>query len=558
MIMRSVLFAQNADVKGESIRWRGSSSYGFLDVYFSSGGIGTRVLMLFGAGAEKIALGERLRLSQRSGGMDYENISWITALAFTFDLLVRVGLCLRVIMRRISVGTSLAWLTIIMIFPFGGGVLYVLLGEKHLGKRRARRAAQLHPDYLVWLKALCQRANVLWSQEDDAARALSRLAQAAVDIPALQGNHMQLIGHWKDALQSIIDDIERAHSTIHLEFYIWYPGGMADEVAAALVRARQRNVICRVLLDAVGSKEFFRSPLAVQLRAAGVELRSALPSSLIRMWFVRLDLRLHRKIVLIDGEVAYTGSLNLVDPRYFKQDSGVGQWVDAMARVEGPAVEALAITFVADWELETGEGPEQIQAHVESRALQAVDERGAATVQVIPSGPEFRPDAIYKILITTIYSARRELVLTSPYFVPDEALLTALASAANRGVAVTLIVPKRVDSHLVRFASQAHQGDLLAAGVRIFLFDGGLLHTKSVTVDGRTALFGSLNLDPRSIWLNFEITLAVYNPPFAQELRALQQTYLDDAEELTLDAWCRRSFAMRFAENAARLVGPLL
>ena len=492
----------------------------------------------------------------RLDGMDYA--TWITVLAFAFDFVVRVGLCLRVIMRRIAVGTSLAWLTIIIIFPFGGGVLYVLLGEKHLGKPRARRAAQLHPEYLVWLKSLCQRANVVWTKEDDPAQALSRLAQTSVDIPALQGNKLELIGHWNDALQSIIKDIDGAQSTCHLEFYIWNPGGMADEVAAALVRARKRGVICRVLLDAVGSKDFFRSPLVHQLREAGVEVQSALPSGLIRMWFVRLDLRLHRKIVIIDGEVAYTGSLNLVDPRYFKQDSGVGQWVDAMVRVEGPVVEALAITFVGDWELETGEGPEQLQAHVESRALHEVEERGTATVQVIPSGPEFRPDAIYKILITTIYTAQRELVLTSPYFVPDEALLTALTSAANRGVAVTLIVPRHVDSHLVRFASQAHQGDLLAAGVRIFMFDGGLLHTKSVTVDGRISLFGSLNLDPRSIWLNFEITLGIFNPTFTQELRALQQSYLDDAEELTLAVWQNRSFLMRLTENVARLVGPLL
>ena len=485
-------------------------------------------------------------------------VSWITFLAFAFDLLVRIGLCLRVVMRRLAVGTSLAWLTIIMIFPFFGGVLYVLLGEKHLGKRRARRAELLRPAYAGWLQALRERANVVWPAGDEPAAALSRLAQASVDMPALQGNQLELIGHWNEALRSIIRDIDAASRTCHLEFYIWNPGGMADEVVAALIRARQRGVLCRVLLDAVGSKAFLRSPLAQQLREAGVELRSALPSSLVRMWFVRLDLRLHRKIVVIDGEIAYTGSLNMVDPRYFKQDSGVGQWVDAMARVEGPAVEALAITFISDWELETGEGPEELQAHVQRYALREAPEQGNATAQAIPSGPEFRPDAIYKILLTTIYTAQRELVLTSPYFVPDEAMLTALAPAANRGVAVTLIVPKQVDSLLVRFASRAHQGDLLAAGVRIFLFDGGLLHTKSVTVDGRLSLFGSLNLDPRSLWLNFEITLAVFDATFTEQLRALQQSYLDDAEPLTLATWSERSFRDRLADNLARLMGPLL
>ena len=481
--------------------------------------------------------------------------AWLTSVAFAFDLTFRMGLCLRVVMRRLNVGTSLAWMTIIIVFPFAGGVLYLLLGEKHLGRRRAHRATLLHPAYRAWLEELCQRAHIDWKPEEDSAHALSQLTETVVGIPALPGNKLELIGKWDDVLKSIIKDIDGAQSTCHLMFYIWNVGGMADEVAAALIKARERGVACRVLLDAVGSKDFLRSPLCRQLIAAGVELNSALKSSIIRMWFVRLDLRLHRKIVVIDGDIAYTGSLNLVDPRYFKQDSGVGQWVDAMTRITGPVVESLAVIFFADWELETGQSPETLESRLD---VHPVKEQGPAAVQTIPSGPEFRPDAIYKVLLSTIYSARRELVLTSPYFVPDEAMLTALTSAAARGVDVTLIVPKKVDSMLVRFASQAHQGDLLAAGVKIFGFDGGLLHTKSVAVDGEFALFGSLNLDPRSLWLNFEITLAIYDNTFTSQLRALQQSYLDDAEPLTLEQWKNRTFTQRLTENIARLLGPLL
>ena len=481
--------------------------------------------------------------------------AWFTSLAFALDFIFRLGMCLRVVMRRINVGTSLAWMTLIIAFPFGGGIIYLLLGEKHLGRNRARRATLLHPTYRAWLDELCQRAHIDWTPEEAPAQALSKLTESVIGIPALPGNKLELIGEWNEVLKSIIKDIDGAQRTCHLMFYIWNVGGMADEVAAALIRAKERGVACRVLLDAVGSKNFLKSSLCQQLIDAGVELHGALQSGLIRMWFVRLDLRLHRKIVVIDGEVAYTGSLNSVDPRYFKQDSGVGQWVDAMVRVTGPSVEALAVIFFGDWELETGQSPESLASRLD---VHADPDQGSAAVQAIPSGPEFRPDAIYKVLISTIYSARRELVLTSPYFVPDEAMLTALTSAAARGVEVTLIVPKKVDSLMVRFASQAHQGDLLAAGVRIFGFDGGLLHTKSVAVDGEFALFGSLNLDPRSLWLNFEITLAIYDSTFTRGLRALQQTYLDDAEPITLEQWNKRTFPQRLAENVARLLGPLL
>jgi cardiolipin synthase len=295
--------------------------------------------------------------------------------------------------------------------------------------------------------------------------------------------------------------------------------------------------------------------LAARLREGGVALQAALPVGLVRTLFVRFDLRMHRKIMVIDGEIAYTGSLNLVDPRFFKQDAGVGQWVDAMVRVRGPAVEGLAVTFLEDWELETGEGVERL---AESGNVRPLDECGTSAVQVVPSGPAVRTEAITEILLMAIYSARREIVLTTPYFVPDESLLTALISAANRGVKVTIVVPAKVDSRLVRLASQAHKGDLLMSGVRVALFHGGLLHTKSITVDGQFSLFGSLNLDPRSLHLNFEITLTIYDPHFTSALWSLQQSYIERSKWMDLATWQSRSGVERLAENAARLLGPLL
>jgi cardiolipin synthase A/B len=482
-------------------------------------------------------------------------VSLVTVVAFAADLLVRIGFSVRVIMRRRPVGVSLAWLSVILIFPFGGALIYLAFGETRLGTRRAERAALIHEPYMEWLADLEKRTDIHWSQLGPECEPLARLTEATVGIPPMSGNCVELIEETDAVFRRIIADVDAAQRTCHMVFYIWSNGGLADEVAEALIRAAKRGVICRILVDDVGSSPFLRSDMARRLREEGVHLHAALPVGLIRSLFVRLDLRMHRKIVVIDGEVGYTGSLNMVDPRYFKQDSGVGQWVDAMVRVRGPIVEGLAITFLEDWELDTGEGLEELRKTGDVRAL---EEAGEAAVQVVPSGPVTDSHTIQQVLLMAIYSARRELILTSPYFVPDELLLTALVSAASRGVEVILIVPAKVDSILVRYASQAHKIDLLEAGVKIALFEGGLLHTKSISVDGEFCLFGSLNLDPRSLWLNFEITLSAYDKEFTTILRDLQERYIEDSQFMDLTEWRKRPMVERLVTNAARLLSPLI
>lgn len=470
------------------------------------------------------------------------------------DVLIRIGLALRVIMRRLPVGVSLAWLAVLLI-PFVGAVIYLLIGELRLGKRRAELAVLIHGPYQAWLSELRTRMAVAWREDDLAPQQLSRLVENMGGVPALPGNQLELLPDWEIVFRRLIEDIDAAQRTCHLEFYIWEAGGHADDVAAALIRAARRGVICRVLLDDVGSHDFLRSEAARELRDAGVRLAAALPANLLRMAFVRFDLRMHRKIVVIDGRIGYTGSLNLVDPRYFKQSEGVGQWVDAMLRLEGPAVEAMAITFLEDWVLESDEDLESVR---ESGDVHPMRPRGGTAVQVIPSGPAQPQQAMERVVLSAIYLARDELVLTTPYFVPDESLVKALLSAAQRGVSVTLIVPARVDSRLVRWASQAFLGDLVDAGARVLMFEGGLLHTKSMTIDRQISLFGSLNLDPRSLHLNFEITLAVYDAGFTAGLRQLQADYESASRHFDAVMWKRRRMSQRLLENAARLAGPLL
>ncbi len=484
-----------------------------------------------------------------------EQVHWTAYVLLAVHVAVQLVLCLRVIMRRLSVGESLAWILVVFGFPLFGPLSYLLMGELRLGRRRAHRFIELFPPIQEWLEELPERRQVDWSRLGVECEPLSRLAMNSLGMPSLPGNKLELIDNWQSIFQQLIEDIDAAKQTCHLEFYIWHTGGKACEVSDAIIRAAGRGVTCRVLVDAMGSRAFLRSDVAESLQNAGVQVQAALPGGLLRMPFVRFDLRLHRKIVVIDGSIAYTGSQNLVDPRFFKQESGVGQWVDAMVRIQGPAVESLAITFLADWFVESDDSLEHLR---ETGGATAQPRHGDSAVQALPSGPVYRSDSIEQVLIMAVYAARKEIILTTPYFVPSESLRMALESAARRGVKVILILPAKVDSILVRYASQAFKGDLLRAGVRVANFKGGLLHTKSVTVDGEMCLFGSLNLDPRSFQLNFEISLAIYDTEFNQKLRELQQTYLDQSQLMDLETWSKRPTKQRFAENCARLLGPLL
>jgi cardiolipin synthase len=247
--------------------------------------------------------------------------------------------------------------------------------------------------------------------------------------------------------------------------------------------------------------------------------------------------------------------MNLVDPRFFKQDSGVGQWVDAMVRLQGSVVSPLAATMIGDWMLE---GDDSLSELVSRHQLHLVDSGGDADIQVIPSGPGESSDGLLQMILTMINGAREELVLTTPYLVPDESLLRAIRGASARGVKVRVIVPQKVDSIMTRYASRSYYDDLLSSGVELYLYRDGLLHTKSITVDGHVSMFGTVNFDMRSLWLNYEVALFVYDSSFGKKLRELQQGYLDQSDKVDRESWSKRSFGKQLLENTLRLVSPLL
>jgi cardiolipin synthase len=479
----------------------------------------------------------------------------LTNSLFLADLTIRFGLSLRVIMRKRAPSVSFAWLVLILLIPFAGALIYLLFGENRLGERRANRLIKDRPIIREWSSALRNKAEVDWSTINPECLPLDRQIVATTGIPTMPGNQLELIDTADRFFSLLIDDIRRAQSSCYLEFYILSEGGRIDDLLETLLAARKRGVVCRVLLDSIGSKLFLRGGGASRLRKGNIEVVEALPAGLTRALFVRIDLRNHRKIAVIDGEIAYTGSQNLVDPRFFKQEDGVGEWVDAMVRITGPAVELLTAAFMFDWLLERRQNLVNYKGTTD---IHPVAPTGNALIQLAPSGPGYGEDTIHDLLLTSIYAARKELILTTPYFVPDNAILAALKSAAQRGVEVTIIIPEKNDSRLVHYASRARFEALSSAGVRIMAFAGGLLHTKSITVDNDFCLIGSVNLDMRSFWLNFEMTSVVYNKEFTARVRELQQAYLRQAREHDATTFRTRPYRQRLLENIALLLGPLL
>ncbi|MBE0583098.1 MAG: cardiolipin synthase [Desulfofustis sp.] len=501
-----------------------------------------------------------------TGAQEYHELSSIIpTLILLADLTIRIGLSFRVIMRKRPHGITFAWLIIILLIPLIGALLYLLVGENRISDKRIARTRANQDHYQHWLNSLRERAPINWQEMAETCLPLHRQAETLIGIPAMTGNSLQLFEATDQTFESIISDIAQARSTCHLQFYIWQQGGKVTAVEEALLEATRRGVICRVLVDSIGSRDFLKGPRCRQLREAGIRIRESLPAGLIKALFARIDIRNHRKIVVIDGEIAYSGSTNMVDPRYFKQDSGVGQWVDIMVRITGPVVESLAGTFISDWFLEASGQQLDITdltagkpASSNRTDVHRVKPTGNTAIQLVPSGPGLVPEAIHSLLLTTIYSARHELVLTTPYFVPDEPLLTALKSAAQRGVTVIIILPQRNDSRLVHYASHAHFQELTESGVQISLFHGGLLHAKTITVDRQFALFGSVNLDMRSFWLNFETTLFIYDRDFSMTIRRIQERYEQLSTKIDRTELAQRPVIKRFKENVALLIGPLL
>ncbi|MGI9276040.1 MAG: cardiolipin synthase [Endozoicomonas sp.] len=485
--------------------------------------------------------------------------TWLSLLFGSLYLGLTVSFAIHVIMQRHSVGTTLSWLVLLFALPVAGFGFYLLFGSKRLGARRMQRLESLYPDYEQWSGHLSRVINNSHDESSavQAHRGVYVLAEQTLGIPVLTSNQIQLFHETASMIDGILWDINHARQSIVIEFYIWDIQGRGRELAEAVIQAARRGVDCMVVLDGVGSRSFLKGAWSKRFRLEGISVTESMPVGLLRMLVERMDIRNHRKILVVDDKIAWSGSFNLVDPRFFKRDARVGQWVDAMVRIEGGAAHVLANIAQLDRVLETGEQLQLFQTNYELPADNPDHSQGV-NIHVLPSGPGMDREQLHQVLLTAVYESCEELLISTPYFVPDESLLTALKAAAMRGVDVRLLVPDKNDSRMVHYASRSYYEELLAAGVKILQFKGGLLHTKCVLVDRTTTLFGTVNLDMRSVWLNFEVTLIIYDASFGQTMADLLDNYSRQSELVDEKRWVQRPFRRKLLENTLQLLSPLL
>ncbi|MDU8924759.1 cardiolipin synthase [Pasteurellaceae bacterium LIM206] len=466
-----------------------------------------------------------------------------------------VSITLRQITKKQSAAAMVSWLMVIYLVPVVGIIAYLIFGEVNLGKRRAAAFARMYPKYTAWFSQLKEEKLLINRNISPLSRPLFDLTNNRLDIPSVRGNELHILDTPAGIMHNIIRDINRAQTSINMVFYIWNNGGLVDEVMNALLKAKERGVNIHILLDSVGSRSFLKSVQCRSMRAHGIKIEEALHVNLFRVFLRRIDLRQHRKIIVIDNNISYTGSMNMVDPKFFKTTSDGGEWIDIMVRIDGPVSAVLNGVHAWDWEVETRQ---QIPP-IPLPTLPVLPSRhNSHSVQILPTGPGFPDDLMEQAVETAIFSARQSISITSPYFVPTENIAAALRTAALRGVDVTLIIPLNNDSLMVRWASRTFFDDLLAAGVKICDFQQGLLHTKSILIDNKLALVGTVNMDVRSFSLNFEVTMIVEDDAFADEINLLHENYLQGAKPLQYEQWIQRPMYKRIIEKLFFLFSPLL
>ncbi|HQR20819.1 MAG TPA: cardiolipin synthase [Burkholderiaceae bacterium] len=473
---------------------------------------------------------------------ELSSLQWGT-IAIVADWAIRLVM-LPIVPTRRSPEAAKGWLLLIFFLPWVGLVAYLLIGRPHLPRWRVERLQ----DFLARVEPLRGSLSQLPGIEPPPIPVVyepsARLSTDLARLPNLGGNAVELLTDYRAILARVASDIDAARYSVHLCYYIFQADSSTQPVIEAMARAVQRGVRCRVLIDAFGSRPSIPSVIP-QLRGLGIEAVVSLPFRWRKP--ERLDLRNHRKIVVIDGRIGYTGSQNMVSPDF---KPGL-TYSELVVRIEGPTAVQLQLVFGADWYAET-------QDFIGAAALQPVPAAGDCPAQILPNGPASSTQRAQRMVVNLVYAARRRIVITTPYFIPSQALQEALETAAQRGVEVHLIVDHRKDQFLVANAQRSYYESLLQAGVRIHAYHEAFLHTKAVSVDGEIAWVGSCNMDLRSFELNEEVIALFFSRDIAVRLQAIEEAYMRGSERVDLEAWRQRPFHEQLVQNLTRLVSPLL
>jgi cardiolipin synthase len=472
--------------------------------------------------------------------------------AIVLDIAIRV-LALVFVPRNRRPQTALAWLLLIWLQPYIGIILFLMFGRARLPRNRRRRQREVN-DYILETTEGFDRVkrDPPWPPWLEPIIELNRKLGS---MPLVGGNIAEMWADNQVSLDHMVAEIDASEKTVHAEFYILSLDDTTRPFFDALQRAHDRGVKVRVLLDHLGNFPYPGYRRTIRwLKQSGIRWHLMLPFQPWRFLIQRPDLRNHRKLLVIDGQVAFTGSQNVIETPYQKRGNrrrGL-HWKDYMARFEGPVVAGIDALFVTDWYSETGDLLEREAAPARKSGDGDID------AQVVPSGPGFPGENNLRMFNSLVYAAQERIILVSPYFVPDDSMLYAITTAAQSGLDVQLFVSEIGDQFFVFHAQRSYYEQLLRAGVRIFRYEKPtILHAKHFTIDDQVSVIGSSNLDMRSFTLDLEISVMVRGGTFMKELRAIEDDYRAHSKELTLDEWMSRPLHRRILDHVARLTAAL-
>ncbi len=486
--------------------------------------------------------------------MDRGTLTWIIiVIALVVDFGLRI-VAIIVVPRNRRPTSATAWLLTVFFIPYIGWLFFLVIGSYKLPKQRRLRQQQIN-EFLLHSTEGIERVRrdhpwPLWLES------VVRLNRNLGAMPLVGGNSASLIGDYAASLAAMTEAVRSATRYVHVEFYILTWDATTGPFFDALEDAARRGVTVRVLLDHIASlrtRGYHRT--LRRLTAMGAQWRLMLPVQPLKGKYQRPDLRNHRKLLVVDGRIGFMGSQNMIDRTYNKRSNlrrGL-KWKELVARLEGPIIAGLNAIFITDWYSETGE--------LLSRERDSVEEVEAADqidCQLVPSGPGFDSENNLKLFLALLYYATEQIIITSPYFVPDEAMLTALTTAVQRGIRVELFVSEIGDQALVYHAQRSYYEQLLRAGVTIWMYKAPyILHAKHFTIDDEVAVIGSSNMDMRSFMLNAEISLMVHGRSFVAELRKVEEGYRKASTRLTLETWLKQPLRSTVLDNLARLTSAL-
>lgn len=449
---------------------------------------------------------------------------------------------------------AISWIVVIISLPFFGFLCYIIFGRNYRKQRIFKYKVKSdikYFNYIVKRQLYKVNSNFFDKREEvDSNKDIITLLLNNSSSPLTYKNNVTILNNGENAFPEIIEALKNAQNYIHLEYYMFIDDNIGSEIIDILCKKSKSGVSVRLIYDDIGSWRFSNKSIK-KLRHSGVEVVSFMPV-LFPILTSKINYRNHRKIIVIDGKIGFTGGMNIAD-KYIHGEKKLGKWHDVHLKIEGRAIMSLQLTFTKDWFFLTGEDIKNTNLFPAF-----TPKEGDTIMQIVTSGPDSHWASIMQAFFKAISQAKEQINIASPYFSPSESILTALKVAALGGIEVNVMIPSKNDSPIVYWATRSYVSELLEAGVNVYIYRDGFNHSKLITIDSEFSAIGSANMDIRSFEYNFEITAFIFDREKTSELKNIYYNDIKKSKKLSKSSWSHRSRKDKTKESICRITSPLL